>query len=60
MVLLYIIRLVLLNLPKSYPEYRVPYIKDGGLTNQFIFAQLHFHWGSDPAKGSEHSIRNKQ
>lgn len=52
--------IVLLNLPRNYPEYRVPYVKDGGLTNTFIFSQVHIHWGSEGVRGSEHTIKNKQ
>lgn len=31
-------------------------LSGGGLPGLFIFAQYHFHWGSDDAKGSEHTI----
>ena len=27
---------------------------------QYQFLQLHFHWGSDDTKGSEHTIKGKQ
>jgi len=33
-----------------------PRIDDGGLGGEYIFAQFHFHWGSDSSKGSEHTI----
>jgi len=50
----------LLSLPKDYPENRVPYIKDGGLSSTFLLAQIHFHWGSDNSKGSEHTLQSKK
>jgi len=50
----------LLSLPKSYPETKLPYIKDGGLHSKFILAQIHFHWGSDDSKGSEHTLKSKR
>lgn len=50
---------VMITLPKNMSEVRLPYIKDGGLTNQFIFSQAHFHWGLDSSRGSEHTIRKK-
>jgi hypothetical protein len=50
----------LLSLPKNYADYRMPFVRDGGLTNQFIFAQLHFHWGAEGDRGSEHTVNNKQ
>jgi hypothetical protein len=50
----------LIRLPKDYPQRRIPSIKDGGLPNQYNFAQLHFHWGSDAKRGSEHTIKQKQ
>lgn len=37
----------------------MPYITGGGLSDLFIFAQLHFHWGSNPLAGSEHHIANQ-
>ncbi|XP_047736691.1 carbonic anhydrase 14 [Hyalella azteca] len=33
-----------------------PRIDDGGLAGEYIFAQFHFHWGSDSSMGSEHTI----
>ena len=50
---------VLVKLPKDYPDYRIPSIKDGGLTHQYQFGQLHFHWGSDEKRGSEHTVNSK-
>ena len=31
-------------------------IKGAGLPGTYRIAQLHFHWGSDNNKGSEHTI----
>lgn len=50
---------VMITLPKNTSELRLPYIKDGGLSNTYIFSQAHFHWGSDSSRGSEHTIRKK-
>jgi carbonic anhydrase len=41
-------------------ERDLPYIKDGGLSDRYIFYQLHFHWGSNNRIGSEHRIANKR
>jgi len=37
------------------PEY-TPIMSGGGLPNSYKFAQIHFHWGADDTKGSEHVI----
>jgi len=37
-----------------------PTISGGGLDETFNFQQLHFHWGSDSTKGSEHTIDGTQ
>ena len=31
-------------------------ISGGPLDGEYQFAQLHFHWGSDSGKGSEHTV----
>ncbi|CAL4091117.1 unnamed protein product [Meganyctiphanes norvegica] len=31
-------------------------VSQGGLKDDYIFAQMHFHWGADSAQGSEHTI----
>ena len=31
-------------------------ISGGPLDGEYQFAQLHFHWGSDNGKGSEHTV----
>jgi len=36
-----------------------PTVTGGGLPGKYQFAQLHFHWGSDDSKGSEHTIDTK-
>lgn len=33
-----------------------PRVSGGGLKGEYIFAQFHFHWGSDSTMGSEHTI----
>lgn len=38
----------------------MPFITGGGLPDRYNFAQLHFHWGQDSLKGSEHYIDNHQ
>lgn len=38
--------------PKDNPRT----IDEGGLDDVYQFEQLHFHWGSDSKKGSEHLI----
>lgn len=38
----------------------LPYITGGGLEDHFNFAQLHFHWGGDAGRGSEHLIQFKR
>lgn len=35
-------------------------VTGGGLTGTFQAAQLHFHWGSDSTKGSEHTLNGNQ
>ncbi|KZS20469.1 Carbonic anhydrase 6 [Daphnia magna] len=51
---------VLLDLPRNYPANMLPFIRGGGLPDQFNFVQLHFHWGGDSGRGSEHLIQSKQ
>ncbi|CAL4104981.1 unnamed protein product, partial [Meganyctiphanes norvegica] len=33
-------------------------VSQGGLKGEYIFAQMHFHWGADSAQGSEHTINS--
>jgi len=49
--------LVLLNMASNR---LLPYITDGGLSGTSVFHSLHFHWGSDSTKGSEHRIQSRQ
>ena len=37
----------------------LPYITGGGLNDRFIFQQMHFHWGLDSTRGSEHTINGQ-
>ncbi|PSN55760.1 hypothetical protein C0J52_04811 [Blattella germanica] len=39
------------------PEY-LPYISGGPLDSDYMFSQLHFHWGSNDRIGSEHTVSN--
>jgi len=41
------------NIPNAV---NAPKISGGGLGDEFIAAQFHFHWGSSDARGSEHLI----
>ncbi|XP_068234635.1 uncharacterized protein [Palaemon carinicauda] len=36
------------------------YIEGGGLFSEYVFLQLHFHWGSDDTQGSEHTLDGKK
>ncbi|XP_053654446.2 carbonic anhydrase 2 [Cherax quadricarinatus] len=38
------------------PGVAIPSLSGGGLTDQYTFAQLHFHWGRNQDEGSEHTI----
>lgn len=35
-------------------------VTGGGLNGTFKAAQLHFHWGNDSTKGSEHTLNGNQ
>jgi len=37
-----------------------PLISGGGLPHSYKFAQIHFHWGADDSKGSEHLVGDTQ
>ncbi|EFX88104.1 alpha-carbonic anhydrase [Daphnia pulex] len=41
-------------------EEDLPFINGGGLSGRFNFFQLHFHWGKDPMRGSEHLLNDWQ
>ena len=47
---------VVIQLPADLPLELVPTISGGGLTDEYHFAQLHFHWGNSTMGGSEHVI----
>ena len=32
------------------------YLRDGPFKGQYVFAQMHFHWGPNDETGSEHSV----
>ncbi|XP_057367327.1 putative carbonic anhydrase 3 [Daphnia carinata] len=51
---------VTLQIGKREGKDYLPYIENGGLSDRYIFYQLHFHWGSKSNKGSEHRIANKR
>lgn len=37
-----------------------PYISGGPLQSDYVFKQLHFHWGVNNNVGSEHTINGKR
>jgi len=37
-----------------------PLLSGGGLPNSYKFAQIHFHWGAEDSKGSEHLVGDTQ
>ena len=49
---------VQLSLPSDHPTDQRPSIAAGGLSDLYIFQQLHFHWGSDDSHGSEHTVNS--
>ncbi|XP_063974639.1 carbonic anhydrase 2-like [Diachasmimorpha longicaudata] len=44
-----------LTLSAFWPPNAIPYIIGGPLHSEYIFTQLHFHWGEDNSVGSEHT-----
>ena len=36
-----------------------PELSGAGLPNNYKFLQVHFHWGIDSSKGSEHTVDGK-
>ena len=46
----------MLKLQPNSASDAIPYLTDGGLAERFNFYQLHFHWGGDISRGSEHRI----
>lgn len=49
-----------LQLHKNNESEELPFIEKGGLYDRYTFFQLHFHWGSNDRRGSEHRIANKK
>ena len=45
-----------LSLPDDLPPELWPSVRGGGLRGEYIFKQLHFHWGPNDDIGSEHVI----
>jgi len=35
-------------------------VKEGGLSDEYVLEQLHFHWGSNDSVGSEHFVNGKK
>ncbi|KAK2723537.1 hypothetical protein QYM36_002020 [Artemia franciscana] len=38
----------------------LPSVRKGGLRSEYIFRQMHFHWGETSEEGSEHVINGKR
>jgi len=50
---------VMLQVKENLPVEALPYLTGGGLPGVYHFHQLHFHWGSDLSRGSEHRIADQ-
>lgn len=37
-------------------DQETPYINSGPLTDDYIFSQIHFHWGENNTTGSGHAV----
>lgn len=46
------------ELSGSWDKKTAPFISGGPLVGDYLFAQLHFHWGRKDSVGSEHTINN--
>lgn len=44
---------------QSLPGVQMPSVRNGGLKKRYIFEQLHFHWGSNSNRGSEHYLNGR-
>lgn len=45
----------------EWDEADEPVLKGGPLIDgEYAFSQLHFHWGKDDSRGSEHTINHKR
>jgi hypothetical protein len=49
----------MLQVNENLPVTDLPYLSGGGLPGVYYFHQLHFHWGSDLSRGSEHRIADQ-
>lgn len=49
-----------MELRGQWPDNEIPFISGGPLQSQYIFNQLHFHWGINNQEGSEHTIHGKR
>ncbi len=49
---------VIIQLHANGQNDALPSISNGDLNGTYIFDQLHFHWGHDDNRGSEHIIKN--
>lgn len=47
------------ELSASWDADEAPSISGGPLEGDYVFAQLHFHWGPRDDVGSEHTINNR-
>ena len=43
----------------TLPDERLT-LSGGDLPEEYVFAQLHFHWGSTDADGSEHTVDGQE
>ncbi|EFX88103.1 alpha-carbonic anhydrase [Daphnia pulex] len=50
---------IMLQVKENLPVQDLPYLTGGGLPGVYRFHQLHFHWGSDVSRGSEHRIADQ-
>ncbi|XP_057325336.1 carbonic anhydrase 7-like isoform X1 [Microplitis mediator] len=48
-----------LELEGHWPYNKHPYISGGPLQSDYVFKQLHFHWGVNNNEGSEHTINGQ-
>ena len=43
----------------SSSQFLTPKLSGGALPGSYNFAQVHFHWGGDDTRGSEHLVDNQ-
>ena len=41
-------------------DYNKPFVTGGPLKDEYIFEQMHFHWGPNNSVGSEHTFNNQR